>query len=686
MIPKFYALTLILIFACAKDEIVDIPEIDTLNKEILVLKEKISGLQEDLDALKVVSRKLDNSLNRVEKKLKELTTLNVDLNNATGALLATKKALQNEIVEQEKKIKSINIEIKNFSSEKLKSDLQDLQSGLNMLLDQSKKLMRRIHIGIEINQIETTFKEAQKWQHVLEHAPRFPNIENNKIFKQIEVLKTEYKAYSEQLETTSLTEKLENKTQEISTLVSEYTQTVNDFFTIPNNQNPLFLDTNGITVKSEKIGVMFIGKKGWIDYPNNKSEEYLIVNENMLRQMIDQDLDVTKVCTTFVTNMGYIFIDISNYIPGLFQGKNDFNQNINSWDVSNVINMNLMFKGATLFNQPLNHWNMQNVETMFRMFERAVSFNQNVNSWDVSNVISMFGVFGNAISFNQPLDNWDVSNVVSMGGMFRNAVVFNQDISNWDTSNVIIMNSMFWGARAFNHPLSNWNVSSVTDMASMFQDASSFNKVISSWDVGNVRDMSYMFGTAISFNQDIGDWDTSSVIDMTGIFHRAESFNQDIGDWDTSNVTSLDAAFAIATLFNQDINSWNVSSVTSMRNVFSSGIFNQPLNNWDVSNVVDMWGMFQRAINFNQSLNNWDVSNVSDMTNMFARAKSFNQSLNNWNTSNVRSMSGMFFEALGFNQDISYWNVKNVLDCQGFNYRGRLKNDFFPEFKNCLSW
>lgn len=58
---------------------------------------------------------------------------------------------------------------------------------------------------------------------------------------------------------------------------------------------------------------------------------------------------------------------------------------------------------------------------MSRMFVRAKSFNQPLNSWDVSNVTNMECMFnGNGI-FNQPLASWDVSKVENMGSMFYNS-------------------------------------------------------------------------------------------------------------------------------------------------------------------------------------------------------------------------------------------------------------------------
>ncbi|MFO7843224.1 MAG: BspA family leucine-rich repeat surface protein [Bacteroidales bacterium] len=126
-------------------------------------------------------------------------------------------------------------------------------------------------------------------------------------------------------------------------------------------------------------------------------------------------------------------------------------------------------------------------------------FNQDIGSWNVSNVTSMSSMFYGATSFNQNIDTWDVSNVEDMGGMFYNASSFNQDIGNWNVSSVINMQGMFRGT-PFNQNIGSWDVSNVTNMADMFRDTP-FNQNIGGWDVSKVSNFTdFLNGGQLSIN------------------------------------------------------------------------------------------------------------------------------------------------------------------------------------------
>ena len=306
----------------------------------------------------------------------------------------------------------------------------------------------------------------------------------------------------------------------------------------------IYLASNGLTVKASAKAIA--GDKGKIN-----GVTYTVVDKSTLTTMINNGDDVTKVCTSLITEMSNMFTEVP-----------DFNQKIGTWDVSNVTTMYGMFDGAG-FNQDISNWDVSSVTNMGSMFSYTM-FNHDISNWDVSSVTNMSYMFDGA-GFNHDISNWDVSSVTNMNGIFA-GTNFNGDISSWNVSNVTNMEGMFNLNHDFNQDLSSWDVSSVTDMGSMFSQADNFNGDIGSWDVSKVTNMRWMFYQATIFNQDISSWNVSSVKNMSYMFDEAFAFNQDIGSWDVSNVTHMVYMFegdpGKVTNFNQDLSSWSVSGVT----------------------------------------------------------------------------------------------------------------------------
>jgi surface protein len=180
----------------------------------------------------------------------------------------------------------------------------------------------------------------------------------------------------------------------------------------------IYLDKNGVTLKAAEAAV--IGKSYELE-----GISYLIVDVDRLHEMVDNGENVTKVITTNIIDMS-----------GMFFYAESFNQDISSWDVSQVTEMGGMFSWASSFNQDLGHWDVINVRSMYQMFLGASSFNHSLSSWDVSQVMNMSDMFSEASSFNQNLSVWDVSHTMNMSDMFSEASSFNQNLSSWDVSQV----------------------------------------------------------------------------------------------------------------------------------------------------------------------------------------------------------------------------------------------------------
>ena len=308
-----------------------------------------------------------------------------------------------------------------------------------------------------------------------------------------------------------------------SDVVTEYGCTVQE-----QNNNTLYSDTNGVTVKCRPWAV--VG-----NYYELNGLRYLIVDNSNFNPTGN-----FLMCTTKVTNMSGAFGNTRNPYAGI---------SITSWDTSNVTNMQSMFSNNSAFNQNIGNWNTSRVTNMQGMFSNNRAFNQNIGNWNTSRVTNMQGMFEFNNIFNQDIGNWNTSNVTNMYAMFRYNSAFNKNIGNWDTSNVTNMGYMFSGSNgtnnvficAFNQDIGNWNTSNVTNMGSMFEYNNAFNKNIGNWNTSNVTNMARMFqgysGLNSAFNQNIGNWNTSRVTNMSYMFQSNNAFNQNLSSWNVINVS-----------------------------------------------------------------------------------------------------------------------------------------------------
>ena len=387
-------------------------------------------------------------------------------------------------------------------------------------------------------------------------------------------------------------------------------------------------------------GIVYCGEADVGSEKELNWKEYTAVYREMLEDWIEDGKDLSKACTSNVNDLSWEEIrddqeEEVEKVEWLFEdwqgGVENFDEDITSWDVSNVENMNNMFKDASSFDQDISNWDTSNVGTIRNMFRNATSFDQDIGSWDTSNIVTTSSMFSWANSFNQDIGDWDVGSVENMHSMFRNADSFNQDIWDWDTSSVDNMYSMFRNAESFDKDIWDWDIGNVDDTSYMFKNANSFSQDIWGWSVGNVENMESMFEDANNFNQDLWNWNLGNVENMSNMFRNADSFNQNIADWQLGNVEDLSWIFRNANSFNYDIWDWELNNVENMESMFEGAdSFNRDISEWDVSNVENMESMFEGADSFNRDISNWDVSNIENMIRMFKDAEAFNKDLSNW--------------------------------------------------------
>ena len=195
----------------------------------------------------------------------------------------------------------------------------------------------------------------------------------------------------------------------------------------------------------------------------------------------------------------------------MFQNCDEFNQDLSTWDVSNVTDTSYMFEGCIVFDMPLNTWNVSNVTNMEGMFKDCNDFNSSLSSWNVSNVVNMSYMFKGCTSFNIAISNWKPLNAVTLAHMFDGCEAFDQLISQWKTPKAVDLSYMLAGCNIYNRAMSAWDVSNVTNMQGMFKECYLFNKTLALWNVSNVTDMSYMFEWCESYNQDLSAWKPTKI-------------------------------------------------------------------------------------------------------------------------------------------------------------------------------
>ncbi|WP_430815135.1 BspA family leucine-rich repeat surface protein [Carboxylicivirga sp. RSCT41] len=481
--------------------------------------------------------------------------------------------------------------------------------------------------------------------------------------------------------------------------------------------------------------------------------------------------------------------DLSNVISlrAMFMGCSVIDADISHWDVSNVSDVEYMFYKATAFNnggQPLSWGNKtSSFQRAGFMFGDAKKFNQDISSWDVSNITLFTAMFYGADDYNnggQPL-TWTTTSATSMDKVFRNAVSFNQDISSWTISKVEFVNEMFLGATVFNQDISSWDVSSVRNMNSMFTTAPAYNNGGQPLNWGSktasVTSMDNMFSGASGFNQDISAWDISALTTASGMLNNSgmstTNYDKLLIGWNNQVVASLGTSNEITGVAfsaegisycmgksartNLLTNGWGDTridnSFNSVTNIYDagedcSGTFT---TTWEVTDAdkkitipheglgynfmvdwgdgtieqlsdgdafehtysaagtytvkisgdfpriyfggsttslknklltIEQWGDIEwinMAGSFfgcaNLTCNATDqpnLSNVTSMRHMFDGATLFEGDLSNWDVSNVTNMYSMFCGARAFTSDLSSWEVNNVTNMASMFYGAHL--------------
>ena len=298
------------------------------------------------------------------------------------------------------------------------------------------------------------------------------------------------------------------------------------------------LDTSGITdmtgmfAHTKNLTEIIFGEH--FNTSNVKSMYEMFCNTYMLKS-----IDLSKLDTSNVTNMGY-----------MFYGSGVETLDLSTFDTSNVTAMNWMFASVSkITSLDLSSFNTSNVTNMSNMFARASKVSKlDISSFDTSNVTNFNAMFyGMSGMTTIDLSNIDTSNATNLSGMFASCVnLKNVDLSKFDTSKVTNMSSMFESCvELTNIDLSSFDTSKVTDMGRTFRYTSNLTEIVfgEHFNTSNVTTMLEMFLGSNIQEIDLSNFDTSNVINMDGMFRQCNFSKLDLSNFNTSKLKSAKLMF-----------------------------------------------------------------------------------------------------------------------------------------------
>ena len=232
--------------------------------------------------------------------------------------------------------------------------------------------------------------------------------------------------------------------------------------------------------------------------------------------------------------------------------RNILKLDLSSFDTSKVTNMGYMF------------YNISNPTTL------------DISNFDTSQVRSMRSMFSamyNLTTLN--LSHFDTSKVTDMAGMFYSVSTLRTlNLSNFDTSQVTDMNHMFYNmSNLTTLNLSSFDTSKVKNMGYMFAGVSNITTLnLTSFDTSKVTNMGYMFSAMFSLTTlNLSNFDTSQVTNMGSMFAYMRNLTTlNLSNFDTSKVTDMSRMFSgISNLTTIDLSNFNTSNVTDISYMFS---------------------------------------------------------------------------------------------------------------------
>ena len=331
--------------------------------------------------------------------------------------------------------------------------------------------------------------------------------------------------------------------------------------------------------------------------------------------------------------------DLSNVtdMSGMFRDT-PFNGIVNNWDVSNVTNMSYLFaEGFNLgFNQSLDNWNVSSVENMSFMFSEAFNFDQNLSSWDIDQVLNMNQMLNSTnlstTNYDALLNSWASQNIVNGGNNFDLAPTGLSYCSAEVYRAFLISKGWTFSGDSLQTDCNEFAFETIWQTNA--EGGTSEDNQIIIPGVGNYIVTWEEVTNASNTGIIIAENETLVTFPSEGSYKISISGNLSSINFNATN----DATKLL------EITQWGSIAWTTMQDAFS-GCTNMQLTTTDepnLSNVTNLDAMFSNCENFNADISNWNVTSVTSMISTFENALLFDQSLADWNVENVTDMSTIF--------------------------------------------
>jgi surface protein len=334
------------------------------------------------------------------------------------------------------------------------------------------------------------------------------------------------------------------------------------------------------------------------DSLDNLPTKINFTNENKL-------LTVDKLNTSKVTSMHQMFRSCGNLtrincrldtssvkdeISQIFLGCS----NLEYVDATNLVGSNIkyasaLFANCTLLKQidGLNTWDTSEVTNINEMFKACKSLtNLNVPNLCTNKITYIALMFYQCEKLETitGLETWDTSNVTKMGEYgWQASGIFQQchslkalDLSNWDLSKCKVMDKAFCDCIALETLKVDFTGSKPTSITYLFSGCEKLPEIqgLNTLDISEVTDMSTLFTNCKNLTSDvlacIANW-RKLPSKLNSLFMGCESLTSVnfISNWDVSDVVYMNQVFYHCKKLTQiDLSNWNVSKVLELKNMF----------------------------------------------------------------------------------------------------------------------